>query len=474
MDLKKKFVSNLSHAFIAQLVAMVISMGVNLVLPKFVGVESYSYWQLFIFYSQYIPFLHLGLNDGVYLRYGGITFSEMNQSKIKSQMLLGFVYQFVFCVILCIVSYIFIYDQTRVMIIILTCIYFLVYTVQNYLGYIFQAANETSWYSKSIILNRLSFLILMIVCLFQKLYDCWPYIMAYIIAQIIAAVYSGLKGRKILSAKIGTLKETTAELVESIWVGNKLMLANIASMLILGIGRQFIDMKWGILEFGKISFAITLTNFILTFIQQIGMVMFPMLRQLKGDRQKQVYEICRIGMFFILPIIFIGYFPLRLILSVWLPGYEESLRYLALLLPICFFDTKMQMLFNTYLKVQRKEKLLFRINMIAMLISLCMSTIGVFVVQQLNVVVIGMVVAIAIRSLIAEFYLSRSMGISVFNSVAQEIIVVSIFMGVTWFLTVGVGTLVMSIIYLILIGINYRVFISWKHQVGFIIKKIDC
>lgn len=460
MYLKKKFISNLSFAFTAQFIAMLISLATNLILPKFLGVENYSYWQLFIFYSQYIPFLHLGINDGAYLRYGGIPYANMEKGKIKMQLLMGLFYQLVFCIILCFTSLFIVENQNRYIIIILACIYFLFYTIQNYLGYIFQAANETSWYSKSIILNRVIFLVAMLLFICGKKDECWPYIIGYIVAQTGAVLYTCIKGKAIIFAPLISFETGFREVKESVKAGIQLMLANIASMLILGSGRQIIDIKWGLTTFGKISFSITLTNFILTFIQQVGMVLFPMLRRLKQDKQKQIFEFCRMGMFFILPIVFIGYFPIKAILIRWLPDYYDSLQFLALMLPICFFDTKMQMLYSTYLKVGRKEKLLFKINLVSMLSSFFIGMTGAYILQSLNLVVIGMVFAIALRSAIAEFYLSRQILNIKFHYI-QEIALVIIFMLSAWSMKSIYGFSVLFISYLLLLIINRKSLQKW-------------
>ena len=39
-----------------------------LVLPKLLSLESFGYYQLFIFFANYVELLHFGLSDGIYLR----------------------------------------------------------------------------------------------------------------------------------------------------------------------------------------------------------------------------------------------------------------------------------------------------------------------------------------------------------------------------------------------------------------------
>lgn len=454
MDFKRKFFFNLSYAIVAQLVAMIISVGVNLILPKFLDVKNYSYWQLFIFYSQYIPFLHLGLNDGVYLRYGGITYGKMNKNIIKSQMLLGYLFQFLFCIILCICSSLLVTEHNRILTIILACTFFLFYTVQNYMGYIFQAANETSWYSKSMILNRLSFLVIMFICLLGKMYICWPYIYGYIIAQIVSLVYSGVKGREILYAQLCGFKNTIREMLQSINVGSKLMFANIASMLVLGSGRFIVDQKWGIESFGRFSFALSLCNFFLLFIGQVSMVLFPALRQTDHKTMRQLYSSIRDGLSIFLSGILLFYLPIKFVLGIWLPQYQESLEYMAILLPLCTFDGQMQMLSNTYLQVLRKERVLLYINILSFVLSISLALVGAYILNNIYAIIISMVVAIAFRSIISEMYLSKLLRFSFVKGLLWECSLSILFVSLSWFANSAVGFMIYLVAYIFYLGTN--------------------
>lgn len=65
---KKKIVSNVMYALMAQGISLILSVLMALIVPKIMGIEEFSYWQLFLFYSGYSGFFHFGLNDGIYLR----------------------------------------------------------------------------------------------------------------------------------------------------------------------------------------------------------------------------------------------------------------------------------------------------------------------------------------------------------------------------------------------------------------------
>ena len=188
-----------------------------------------------------------------------------------------------------------------------------------------------------------------------------------------------------------------------------------------------IDATQGISSFGMVSLAISLTNFFLQFISQVSMVMFPMLRQFEHEKMKHIFVVIRGGISYFLCTILALYVPLKYILCLWLPQYAVSLEYLAILLPICIFDGKMQLLYNTYLKVLRKEKVLLLINLISLGVSAILCAIGAYVLNSMMAVVICMVIAIAVRSLITNIYLSKLMSIPTEINVIWECVLSLIF-----------------------------------------------
>ncbi len=57
----------------------------TLIIPKVIGVKEYGFWQLYIFYTNYVGVLHFGWIDGMYLKYGGLDYDELDSSYFKSQ-----------------------------------------------------------------------------------------------------------------------------------------------------------------------------------------------------------------------------------------------------------------------------------------------------------------------------------------------------------------------------------------------------
>ena len=96
-----------------------------------------------------------------------------------------------------------------------------------------------------------------------------------------------------------------------------------------------------------------------------------------------------------------------MILLKWIPQYKESMEYLAIVFPICVFDGKMQLLYNTYFKVWREERILLILNMITCIVSFIFCFISVYIFHSVIAIVYSMVLVILIRSILGSCYLSR-------------------------------------------------------------------
>lgn len=423
-SLKKKTLKNLIYSFSAQVISICLSISMSLIIPKILGVEDFGYWQLFLFYINYVGFFHFGITDGMYLKNGGIEYSKLDKKNISSQFYILVLFQIVLLLLFSLLSYFLISDGLRKLIIIFTGIYMVIANMNWYLGYVFQATNRVKLYSISVMIDKLIFLLFIIIAALFKIKNLNIYIPFYIFTTLCALFFSIYNSKEILLTTPYSFKESCKIAFDSAHIGINLTLSSVSSLLILGIGRFLVERVWGIEAFGKFSFALSLTNFFLLFISQISIVLFPTLRQVNINVAKKLYHKFNVYLDSLLPAIYVLYIPMKMILEIWLPQYSISLMYLSMLLPICIFDGKTQMINNTYFKVLRKEKILLKINLLTVLISSILSIISIFIIKNIYFVIIGMLFSICIRSIIGEIYLSRYMNV---ESDLKNLILIIIF-----------------------------------------------
>lgn len=407
----RKLLGNFTVAVAAQAVALLVNLLVTLFVPRVLNITQFGYWQLFIFYSSYVGLFHLGLNDGVYLLNGGRPRGEIAKNSVVSQFLVGGIFQTILASMIIIASFVGSTSTEREFVIISTALFMVINNLALYLGYIFQSINETKLFSKSMILDRLIFLIPLITLLVFQERSFQLYVLANLLGAFIRLIYCLWNARDLFHTKLLPIKASIVESFKSIQIGIKLMLANIASMLILGIARFIIDIGWGIETFGKLSLALSMVTFFLSFVTQASMVLFPALRQTNPAGVAKFYGFARDFLGLIFPFIYLLYFPLAWFLRIWLPQYESSLIFFAYLLPICVFDSKMNITATTIFKVRREELILLKINLITVMVSTSGALIGVYIIHSELFIIGAAVVAIAGRSIFSEWYLSQKLAV---------------------------------------------------------------
>lgn len=420
MNIKKVF-KNVAYAFMAQGISLILSAAISLFVPRFIGVKSFGYFQLFMFYSSYATFFHFGLNDGIYLKQGGSHFSDLCNSKISGQFFLSAGYLILVGTLISFIG-MSLFDGPRLFVILSFSLYLVLYDLNNLLGSIFQACNRITDYALSVTIEKIVAASGIVLCLLLGVSDFYPFIDAFILGKIVSLIYCCWSARELLRIRPDGLKVALYEAFSNIQVGIKLTMANSAALMITGIARFFVDGSFGIAAFGQVSMALSLCNFILAFESQVGMVLFPALRQSSNSELQKTYSIMRNGISLLLPFVLLSYYPIVAVLGVWLPKYTAAFGYFAVVIPLSYFDGKANILFNTYLKVYRKEAILLAINLIAVCMSAIFEFLAAVVFHNLLFVFIGILVVVITRNVLLEAGVSRTISQSIDRRLLIEIL----------------------------------------------------
>lgn len=406
----RSLAKNVWFAFLSQGVALLCSVLTTLLVPKIMGVADYGYWQYFVFLVSYVSFFQLGVNDGVYLTHGGEARSEIDKGIVKTEFGLSLSMQALFMAAIIAFSYVFAKDSDKFVLYIGAALYMVISNATFFLGYVFQSMNETKLYSMSIVVDRFVFLVPLVACVALRITDCGIYIAAYIVARCIALAYCLYHARDFLVSASATFDSGLRALFHDMRLGLVMTVANVCGMLILGLARYIIEARWGIAVFGQLSLSLSLVNFILMFISQLSMVLFPALRQSDPAELGRLYASLRNYALILLPLAFVIYYPVSLFVSVWLPEYVGSLGYFVFLMPIVLYESLGDMICNTFFKVRCEPVRVLVVNVI----SLAFAGIGVYfaayILVDVHAVMVVAVAALAIRAYLGMSLLSTSYG----------------------------------------------------------------
>ena len=411
-DLREKgsLSGNIGYAVLAQFVALTSGLLMSLVVPKYIGVGEYSYWQLFIMYIGYMGIFLFGVHDGAFLRFGGERIEDANFSRIKSEYLVVLIIQAAMASVSVLLILAATDDQMRRSIMLLVCLCAFIANPAAFMFYVFRSMNLPRIFSSGTMIAQAGYILFLLFAVVSGIDNSLTFCSCYIICQSFSACYCYLHARPILKSNAAGIKQGIEDMCLDLRAGIKVTLAYYAGALVIGAGRMMIDANWGIEAFGIFSFSVSLVNFLLSFMAQASMVIFPVVKRMGGDRSKEAFLLIKRMLMTCLPLVYLLYFPACVLLGWWLPQYSDSLRYLAILLPVCVFDSKTQLLTNTYLKAMRKENLLLYINAGSLVVAVLLMLTTVFVMNNIVATALMMVVAIALRNMVAELYLSRAIG----------------------------------------------------------------
>jgi hypothetical protein len=294
-------------------------------------------------------------------------------------------------------------------------------------------------------------------------------LLADIMAKIIALIGLGYVCRDIVFTKGVKLSVGIHEFWVNINTGVKLLFANIAGMLIIGIVRFGIERNWDVTTFGKVSFSLSISHFVLIFIAAVSVVIFPIIKRSEADRLPTVYDTLGALLSGGMLIFLIAFYPIQKILHFWLPHYYEAIQYFAILFPISMFETRTSLLINTYLKALREEKAMLFINGFSVLLSLIITVIVTVLFKNLTFAIMSIVGLQIVKCLIPDFYLQKKMNMKLSFEILWDAFGAIIFILGNWFIG-GVQGWVMYIVFVAFVGtIRRKEFINHLNLVrGFI------
>ncbi|MGD9678859.1 MAG: lipopolysaccharide biosynthesis protein [Vulcanibacillus sp.] len=443
-------IKNVAFSYASNAISVAITAISLILIPKVLGVEQYGYYQLYIFYSINIaPFLHFGWINGIYLRYGGKLYEDLDKSLFFSQFWLFTIFEILISIIIILYSILFINDNSRNFIFIMIALRTTIFNPREMLLNILQGTNRIKEYSWTTIIEKIFFIIFAAGFLLIDSKHFHLMVIADLIGKICSTLIAAYYCRDIVFRNVKTLKIDRHETFQNVSVGIKMLIASIAGLLIVGIARFAIERVWDIETFGKLSLALNFSNLIVIFSGAVGIVLFPILKRINSNNLSNIYTSIKTLLMATLLATLCVFFPMKLILGVWLPNYNNSLSYMALLFPIALYESKMSLLVNTYLKALRKEKMMLIINLLSVLLSIIMTLIFAVFCKSILVLMTSVSLIIAFRCIIADIVVSKTLKTIFLKDILIEFTMTLLFMIIGWNLPLFWGFIAYSICYIL-------------------------
>lgn len=423
---RNKLFFNIGISMLVQVVSLLTSFVVSLIVPKYIDILDYSYWQTYVLYSSYVSIFQFGLIDGFILKYSKYDYDELDKEEIRSQLQVFLAFLTTLSLLTIIVSVFFLDGVAKILGILLA----ISIVLKNHFWYsstICQITYRIDKYSKITILQRFSYLIGVIILLVVGVKEFFWYCIADIIGDILSGILSVKYNKELSFGRIKNIRNTLKNIWENLKCGISLLLANYSTALIIGAAKMLVQFRWGDITFGKISFGFSLTNLFLTFITAISVVLFPSLKRIDKNKLPVMYSKIRKLSTIVMFLALAFYYPIALAIDAWIPKYAESISYMLYLLPIVAFVTRTNLLTNNYLKIFRREKQMFAVNVIFALIGIGIYSLCAFVFNNLIGILISVVVIEIFKFFVSEIVVCKDIKCKYIINGLGEIILVVVF-----------------------------------------------
>lgn len=405
---KSNLFKNMSLLGISQVFALLVSAVLILILPRLIPMSDYGYWQLFLLYAGYVGVFHFGYSDGLYISFGGKDLKNLHGSQLRAQFAVFLIFQLLISLALIFFSFSWFSNVNKRWVFVGVSVFLIIENYHKLLSFLLLATNNAATYAKSVIIDKILIVVFLFILLAAQQLSLTNLLFIYIVCRLASLIYLIVLYPKFIPQVTDTAKFGPAfsQILALCKIGIILTFSNIFGIFILASGRLVVEHFWSINSFAQISLAVSLAFFIMSFISQLSLILFPILCNAETSIQKKILRDGSLLIGFISVLGFGFYFLTHFFIKWWLPSYNESLAYLIYLFPIILFENKTQILYTTYCKSQNKLGLLMKVNLLVLFIALAMYFVAAQI-HSIEFVLVTMFFALMLRSLILHFYLFR-------------------------------------------------------------------
>lgn len=395
------------------MVKLLAGVLVAFVLPKIIGVEDYGYYKTFTLYATYVGLFHLGICDGIYLKYGGKNYSDLDKTKFRFYSQAFFLIEALIALLLGIVALVLLQGEWLFICLGLS-VYLLCINVTGFYQIISQVVCRFDELSLRNILQSLGITAVVLalwvlaeVCGVRVSYRL--FLIAYVGVIGLLAVWYAITYGDITFGLVEWGRAPWRDLVVFAKIGIPLTIANLCSSLILTLDRQFVSVLFDIETYAVYAFAYNMLSLMTTALTAIATVAYPRLQRMSDNRRKESYAIFRAGIIVSVLCFLAAYFPLAGFVGWYLPDYEGSLPIFRVILPGLAMSSCITIVMHNYYKTMGENARFFRQTLFVLGLSIIADALAYLAWGMPIAISISSVIVIGVWYLMSESFLAKKM-----------------------------------------------------------------
>ncbi len=378
----------------SNLLSLGLSMITSFILPIFISVEEYGYWQLFVLYNSYVGFFVFGFNDGVHLNYATFDYNEELARKFSSFKNFLLSLTIVESVLLFVIALSFLKQETKEIYIVLVTVANLVPTALNGLfTYLNQATMRFNYYAIGTVIDKILFAMVMIVLLLFGIRDSLVYISFFTLARYCVILYHYFTSKLVFKTASLPIMEIKHEIVANFKNGFPLMIAIILGSSIIVGSQLLVKSKYGIETFGAFSFSIHTIVFASQFIVAIASVFYPIFKRYPAEELGRAYIALDKSSSILSALLLLSYYPIAIIILLLYTKYSSVLSYLMFVYPLFIFQCKANLLITNVYKVKNHIISLVMANTVGIVLHLLFVFLAYYIFKDIKAIAVAVLIS---------------------------------------------------------------------------------
>lgn len=372
------FFRSLIKVFSGNVVLLISQILVGLVLPKILSLDSFGNYRIFMLYGSYAGLLHFGFVDGILFVYGGRSFNDIEKKTLSEYFSFFIVFEFFVSILIVFFSLFFLTGKYKI-IFLFVGLYCFVLNVTNFFQFFSQAIMRFGLIARAsfiqAILTSSTIIILLIVkyCRIFNNIEYWFYIVIYIIIySILLFMYMFIYLGKVkhgyhalhLTSSINFLR-----ILKIFEIGLPITIAYQIANITLNLDNQFVSIFFDATQFAKYSFAYNLVSITISIVLALSTVLFPYLNKQSKEKSIKQYSQNTAYLLFFVYASLMSYYPIEIIIKLFLPKYMESLRYFQILSPGVAITICITVIVSNYYKVMNENLKYLKNGCVSLLIT---------------------------------------------------------------------------------------------------------
>lgn len=356
MELKKNIIS----VGFVNILSVVSGLILGFIIPSVLSIEGYSYLKTYTFYVSYVGILHFGFIDGMYLKYGGKSFEDVNKEELKCEHRIFFIIQLLVTFIAILAS-IFLKDK----ILFIVALTIIPVNILSFNRSFFQATGQFKKYTNMMYFYIIFYFFGNLILIFLFNSDNYMYYcIVTLIANLVVAIYLEKKLFEVFK-KVDNIY--FKDVWKNIKTGFFVLLGNFSVLIFCAIDRWFIKLFYSVEDFAYYSFAISVINIMNVLINCISITMYNYIA--RNYDEKRIVKL-KEYILLISCISTISYFVFYGIIKLVLNKYIPSLQVISVLYLSYPYMMIINILYINIYKSKKQEKKYFSV-VIKMLAVAC-------------------------------------------------------------------------------------------------------